>query len=471
MIPVTTSENFIYGISDTLFFGGPIGEAFSRAMALAATCEADLQRLLRLFHVPNAFGARNRISVIIDPAIAPAAAGVNFGYSEGGQSRILIVPTYAAGLVPDAAARGGFVHEMAEILMDYRMQKMSGKWVANYSTGESLADICSAELHPEGQGGPWSSAWLNMTEVSFPHITPRPNWVDKTDPTDGNTFSYGCGVLFLNYLIYQRGIALDEIIADGGATLAETYRNLTGRDDGWASFIQLINTYFPFGPAYTPKTDKLFPLPQLASLTISPDTVVAGDAATARVSLNGPHPGFDLKADLSCNIPQFASLPIPSVVFIPQNKAFADFPITTPKMTVPFAPIKVSVYAASGGVTVEGTLTVKSAAEAGILKSITVTPAVVTGGQTANGAVTLEAPIAHDTVVGLAAVETGGLFPRPGDQSSVATVKGSVTVPAHSTTAHFTVETTDVPPHVTRTVTILAHAVVTKSVQLKVEGA
>jgi hypothetical protein len=98
------------------------------------------------------------------------------------------------------------------------------------------------------------------------------------------------------------------------------------------------------------------------------------------------------------------------------------------------------------------------------------TPAVVTGGQTSNGTVTLEASITDPTVVGLAAVETGSPFPRPGDQSSVATVKSSVTVPAGSTTAHFTVETTDVPPHVTRTATILAHAVVTKSAVLKVEG-
>lgn len=275
MIPLTTTTNFLYGVSDAFIVGGPISDAFSRAMALAATCEADLQRLLQLFKVPNVFGSQNRITVSIDSSIAPKLSGENFGYKEGGHSQILIVPTFAAGLNADAAARAVFVHEMAEILMTYRRQKLNGKWIANYSTGESLADICSAVLHPEGQGSPWSTQWLNSPQLHPPAI--RPNWVDKTDATDGNPFSYGCGVLFLNYLLFQRGLALEEIIAKGGATLAETYQNLTGSTDGWAAFSQLMNTYFPFGVGYAPQTDNLFPLPQLASLTISPDTIVAGD--------------------------------------------------------------------------------------------------------------------------------------------------------------------------------------------------
>src|SRR5262249_45713867 len=148
----------------------------------------------------------------------------------------------------------------------------------------------------------------------------------------------------------------------------------------------------------------------------------------------------------------------------------ADFTITTPILNVPLEPAEVFVYATSGGVTVGGKLTVKSAIEAGILKSVTLAPAVVTGGQTSHGTGTLKSPVAQDTVVGLAAVETGGPFPRPGDESSVVSVKNSATVPAGDTIATFTVKTTDLPPHVTRTAKILAHAVVTKSSELTVEG-
>src|SRR3974377_672473 len=117
MIPVTSTDNFVYGVSERelAVFGGSIGEAFSRAMALAATCEDDFNKLLKLFRVPNVFGPNKRISVSIDPSIAPRLGGENFGYNQGGQSQILIVPTFAAGLNADAAARAVFVHEMAEI--------------------------------------------------------------------------------------------------------------------------------------------------------------------------------------------------------------------------------------------------------------------------------------------------------------------------------------------------------------------
>ena len=237
-----------------------------------------------------------------------------------------------------------------------------------------------------------------------------------------------------------------------------------------------MNTFFPFGLSYNPQTDNLFPLPQLASLTISPDTVVAGDTANATVSLDAPHPGLSLKVDLICGAPGFANLPSPPIVVIDQNQTSVDFPITTPAIAVPFKPAEVIVYATSAGVTVAGTLTVKPAVEAGILKSVTLSPAVVTSGQKSIGTVTLETAVEQDTEVGLAVVETsgpGGLFPRPGDESSIASLKKpSVSVPANATTATFTIETSGVLPHVpSRKATVLAHAVVTQSAQLTVEGA
>jgi hypothetical protein len=53
------------------------------------------------------------------------------------------------------------------------------------------------------------------------------------------------------------------------------------------------------------------------------------------------------------------------------------------------------------------TLTVKPVVSSGILKSVTLNPTVVTGGQTAQGTVTLQGPVGNDTVVGVAAMETG----------------------------------------------------------------
>jgi hypothetical protein len=271
---------------------------------------------------------------------------------------------------------------------------------------------------------------------------------------------------------FQLNIPLSEIITQARDTLAKTYENITGRTDGWSSFNQLMETYFPFGAAYNPQTDNVFPLPQLANMTISPDAVYAGDPANATVSLNAPHPGLALKADLTCGSPGYATLPSPPVVVIGQNQTSADFVITTPAKTIPFSPAKAFVYATCAGVTVGAMLTILPTVNSGILKSVTLNPAVVTSGQTSQGAVTLEAAMAEDTIVGLAATETGGPYPRPGDVSSVAQVSNpSVTVRAGHTTANFTVETSAVAPHARRTAVILAHAVVTKSAQLTVEGA
>ena len=51
-----------------------------------------------------------------------------------------------------------------------------------------------------------------------------------------------------------------KIIAAGGATLAATYNNLTGKSTGLNDFTAAINTKFPPGPKYNLATDNPFPL-------------------------------------------------------------------------------------------------------------------------------------------------------------------------------------------------------------------
>jgi len=470
MIPITSTENFVYGVSLNVMMGG-IGDSFSRVMALAATCEADFHTLQKLFRSSGGFGPHNKVQVIIETSIAAkGAAGWNGGYHDNGKTQIQIVP-FNGDADGDAEARAVFVHEMAEVLMSYGNKKHNGKWIENYSTGEALAQICAAELHPEGYGGPRITQWLNLPYTNWPVFAVRPNWIDKTEATDGNPWSSGCGIVFLNYLRWQRNFALDEIIARGDDTLAKTYRNLTGQTDGWSSFSDLMNTHFPFGRNYSPTTDNLFPLPQLASLEISPATIETGGYTNARLSLTAAHPGSDVTADLICGDPGFARLPTPPIVTIKQNETYVEFMITSQAINVPFKPAEVIIYATSGGVTVAGKLTVTPHIKTGILKSVTLNPAVVTGGETSAGTVTLEDPVAGKTLVSLAAVETGGPFPRPGDASSVAHIRNStVTIDEGKTTGNFIVQTDQVSPNVTRTATILAHSVVTKSALLKVEG-
>jgi hypothetical protein len=73
-----------------------------------------------------------------------------------------------------------------------------------------------------------------------------PDFVDKTDPTDQNADSTGCGMAFLSWLLSQ-GYSLSKIapamvaLGDSG-TLAQLYANLTSSpaSNAWSAFQSAI---------------------------------------------------------------------------------------------------------------------------------------------------------------------------------------------------------------------------------------
>jgi hypothetical protein len=220
---VTQTENFIYETApfDPLHPDlADFGAAWARANALAATCECDLATLQKWFGVSGGFGPANKVTVRLDASISAFALG---RYASDGSSTIIIVPfTQAANA--DEAARAVFVHEMFEILMDYRNPAPHQVWIAGNSMGEALATVCEALIHPEGhygaQLGPCVWEWLSLLPRSvypfFPRLS-RENWIDKTDDSDRNFVSFRCGIVFLYYLLW-RGYPIEEIIAKGDST-------------------------------------------------------------------------------------------------------------------------------------------------------------------------------------------------------------------------------------------------------------
>src|SRR5207249_12274949 len=112
----------------------------------------------------------------------------------------------------DAGARAVFVAEFAEVLMAYRNRHTgTTNWNAGDSAGESLAAVCAATLYPD--------AWYNAALGLGPRIprwmqaNPRPyNWITQSEPTDTNFVSFGCSILFINYLSTQRGYSLTDVI-------------------------------------------------------------------------------------------------------------------------------------------------------------------------------------------------------------------------------------------------------------------
>jgi len=196
--------------------------------------------------------------------------------------------------------------------------------------------------------------------------------------------------------------------------------------------------------------------PRLTAITLSPDTVVRGEDSTGAVTINVPSLLGNVDVDLLCNSPGFAKVPNQAPVH--QNQWVKTFRITTPEIEVPFKTAHAVIHANYDGTSVSATLTVKPKVIAGILRSLTLFPSTVKGGVTSNGTVTLEEPVPTDTLVALAAVETGGVLPDPNNASSVVSVPDSVTIPAEQTSAGFFITTEHLPPHSKRTATIIAGA-------------
>lgn len=480
MAIVTQTENFVYETAAASILRPlDFGAAWARANALVATCEADLATLQKWFGIQGGFGPANKVTVLVDGSILPGALGKNFGYASDGTTKIIVTPfsTTAGG---DAAARAVFVAEMSEVLMDQRNQRYKRTtWIANYSTGEALSTVCEALIHPEGYYapvpplGPRIWKWLSV----IPHLpydpgVARENWIDRTDDTDQNFASIGCGVLFLYYLLSEKGYSIQDIIAQGGSTLEETYHNLTGQSGGWKAFSDLLEPYFPTRPftIYSPAQDNVFPLPKPAALTFDHSTVVAGGSVNATLSFDAVIPGAALTVSVSSeDDPAFVI--VPKIVQILPGTQSTNFVVSTPASPIAFKAATVTVSARFLDTTVSARLIIEPSVTVGVVKGLTLNPATVVGGHSSQGTVTLESPVGTNTIVGLAALETGSApGPHSGHESAIASVPPSVTVPANQASATFTVKTTDVVlPAVTRTATIVAGAVVTKSAVLTVE--
>jgi hypothetical protein len=106
------------------------------------------------------------------------------------------------------------------------------------STGEALSRWCAAETSNNALSDfATAPTWFNDGMQDY---------VDQTDPTDGNPDSTGCGMAFLSWLMSQ-GQALNMIapamvqLGDSG-TLAQLYASLTGDDaaNAWPNFIAAV---------------------------------------------------------------------------------------------------------------------------------------------------------------------------------------------------------------------------------------
>lgn len=269
-----------------------------QAQYISSTCEEDLARLNDLFSTNFQAGktSPHTIWVVVlkdDPT--SEANGWNNGYETEESSQIVIAnaftpppPSPPLFSQPDPLPLPGpdlnsaimefprfvFVAELAEILMDFT----GYGWDRGQSPGEGLSNLLGTLLHPIGyydaNQGPRINEWLNgvwLGAKGGPQYIPlRTDFVSRAEDTDLDIFSYGCAILFIYYLVDQRGYSLKDVIRAGGSTLAETYARFTKEpaSAAYANFNALLQAHLGGATRNNMRRDNIFPLLEVNRRTI-----------------------------------------------------------------------------------------------------------------------------------------------------------------------------------------------------------
>jgi hypothetical protein len=151
------------------------------------------------------------------------------------------------------------------------------------SKGEGLSRFLGLQFYLQStiQNFPYApfvvvGDWLNSPG--------RPNYVDNNPDDHSPDPVTGCTAGFIWYLCNQLGFSINAIVANGASTLGGVYAKLTGRNDGWQSFSNLITLHYPPGITYNPVTDNLFPVPNLDDF--ADVQITSGSTETVFVALD-----------------------------------------------------------------------------------------------------------------------------------------------------------------------------------------
>ena len=178
----------------------------------------------------------------------------------------------------------------------------------------------------------------------------------------------------------------------------------------------------------------------LTSVTVDPASVVGGMGVTGTVTLSEPAPAGGASVSLTSSS---VSAKVSTVVVVPQGATTATFPITTNAVTAVFS---VNIGGTIGAVTQKAVLQITPTAAP---VSLTLSPTTVKRGSSSTATVVLNA----------AAPAGGTRVTLSSSKTTAATVLASVTVPAGSRTATFTVSTKAASAATTSTIKVTASAV------------
>ena len=201
---------------------------------------------------------------------------------------------------------------------------------------------------------------------------------------------------------------------------------------------------------FTPYSVAFPPPVNVASVTITPATVVAGKTATGKVTLSQPAPQNGAVISLSDDL---ASTTMPATVTLPWLTTEATFTINT---THPGpAPQTGTVTAKTATSTASVSLTVKPISPL----TLSFSPNPVSGGSSVKGSLRLNGP-----------APAGGAVVALSDNLASATVPASVTVPAGGTLATFNITTAVVTAKQVGTVTASYNGTKSSSLTVRPPG-
>ena len=116
-----------------------------------------------------------------------------------------------------------YVAELSECFMG--AQNLG--WGCGYSNGEGLSRFCAEVDTPPGAFPSWGITGPSWVSAGYP------DWVTTTEQTDRDYASTGCAILYL-YWMMSLGYTAEQVTRAGGATLADNYHTLTGKNTAYA---------------------------------------------------------------------------------------------------------------------------------------------------------------------------------------------------------------------------------------------
>jgi hypothetical protein len=178
-------------------------------------------------------------------------------------------------------------------------------------------------------------------------------------------------------------------------------------------------------------------LPRIKSFMVYPTTVTAGQSSSGTITIESGY-AADIVVNLLCATGFVSPL---KPVTIAKNTTSVSFQVNTPASAVPFATATADIQASYADVVADAILTVQPSVVAGIVQSVSLTPASVARGGTVNGTVTLTAAVGTPTNVGMTSLPMGPGGPGTTSPLVASITPSTVVIAAGATVGHFQVKT------------------------------